>query len=76
MINGSVRIVGSLGSGAVRKEVMRRITDHLKACEEGGIIVLDEIQKFAPGAIELFVSGELYLQYCFMACVMIFNHHL
>ena len=38
---------------------MRRITDHLKLCAEGGLIVLDEIQKFAPGAIELFVSGTL-----------------
>ena len=47
-----------MGPAEVQRVVMERIASHLSACSGSGIVVIDEVQKFVPGSIEVFMSGH------------------
>lgn len=39
------------------RRINMRITDHLRKCDGGGVIVFDEIQKVVPGALDILIGG-------------------
>jgi hypothetical protein len=48
---------GMTGPAEVQRVVMGRIADHLSTCSGSGVVVIDEVQKFVPGSVEVFMSG-------------------
>mmetsp|Transcript_25103 Transcript_25103/g.46925 ORF Transcript_25103/g.46925 Transcript_25103/m.46925 type:complete len:501 (-) Transcript_25103:106-1608(-) len=45
------------GLPEVHRRINERITDHLRKCDGGGVIVFDEIQKVVPGALDILIGG-------------------
>lgn len=45
------------GLPEVHRRINKLITDHLRKCQGGGVIVFDEIQKVVPGALDILLGG-------------------
>ena len=53
----AVTETGMEGPRHVQKVLISRIASHMKSCGGNGVILIDEVQKFVNGSIELFLSA-------------------
>lgn len=44
----------------IRRRVNREIIEHLKKCENGGIVLFDEVQKVVPGTLDVSITIQLF----------------
>jgi hypothetical protein len=50
-----------MAATALHLQLLSRLASHLRDCDGFGIVLIDEPQKFIPGALEMFLSGTIML---------------